>query len=253
MKRKTRVPVLGVEVTPMTADDVVSLLSIPPTTPKLIAAHNLHSTYLWRTDRLFYRFYGRCEYVVIDGRPVLTMLNFRSQSRLSVDYRIGSTDWIEQILSRKHRPVDRVYILGGSKDVLRKVLGRFASESPMMEVGGRDGYFEGHEEATVVAEIKAFAPDLVLVGLGMPKQEHFLESNLDDLPPAYYATVGGALDFIAGETSLAPRWVGRIGLEWLWRLVHEPRRLGRRYLIEPWRLVGLIVHELLPGGRSLWR
>ena len=71
----------------------------------------------------------------------------------------------------------------------------------------------------------------------MPLQETFVAATTPE-PPAIYATVGGAISYIAGVTTLAPRWLGGVGLEWAWRLLHSPRRLARRYLVEPVQFAG---------------
>jgi N-acetylglucosaminyldiphosphoundecaprenol N-acetyl-beta-D-mannosaminyltransferase len=116
-----------------------------------------------------------------------------------------------------------------------------------------DGWNEDLEEAAAawLAEQK---PQLVLVGLGMPLQEEMLRRRLGTLPPAIYCAVGGAIEQIAGIQKLAPRWLGRLGLEWAWRLVLHPRRVAYRVLGEPWVLLALLLRRRLqhrlsqPGG-----
>ncbi|MCA1379196.1 WecB/TagA/CpsF family glycosyltransferase, partial [Bradyrhizobium sp. IC4060] len=88
--------------------------------------------------------------------------------------------------------------------------------------------------------IRAHDPQLILVGMGMPLQEAFLTRNLAQMPNAYIATVGGAVDYVAGAAKLSPRWLGRFGLEWAWRFAHDPLRLYGRYLIEPVKLASAI-------------
>jgi hypothetical protein len=89
----------------------------------------------------------------------------------------------------------------------------------------------------------------VLVGMGMPLQERFLHDNRLDLPSAYYATVGGAIDYVAGEARLAPRFLGGAGLEWLWRFTNDPRRLFSRYFVEPVALFKLVAQDHLRDRR----
>ena len=76
--------------------------------------------------------------------------------------------------------------------------------------------------------------------MGMPRQERWIAENLDRLPDCVILSVGAAFDYEAGVQSAAPRWMGRAGLEWLYRLLHDPQRLFRRYCIEPWSLLPLI-------------
>ena len=113
---------------------------------------------------------------------------------------------------------------------------------PFVQYEGWDGESWSDEKAQSVCEaVTIFQPDLILVGLGMPLQEDFISRYQDALPPAVIATIGGAIDQISGAQAAAPRWLGRLGVEWFWRLVAHPKKLGPRYLVEPWKLMMLVV------------
>jgi len=90
--------------------------------------------------------------------------------------------------------------------------------------------------------------------MGMPRQEHWILDHLDQLPPCVICNVGALMELIAGSLPTPPRWVGRIGLEWLYRLLTNPRRVWRRYLLEPWALLPWLIQDLWnyrgPGGRK---
>jgi N-acetylglucosaminyldiphosphoundecaprenol N-acetyl-beta-D-mannosaminyltransferase len=98
----------------------------------------------------------------------------------------------------------------------------------------------------VLELIRQHNPDVLIVGMGMPRQERWLLANHDKLAAPVLLTSGAAIDYVAGEIPTPPRWLGPLGLEWLYRLASEPRRLWRRYLLEPWFAVALFV-------RDLWR
>ena len=100
-------------------------------------------------------------------------------------------------------------------------------------------------EDKAAAWLTGLAPQLVLLGLGMPLQEQVLRRRLAMLPPAVYCTVGGAIEQLAGVQKLAPRWIGRLGLEWAWRLLLHPQRVAYRVFAEPWVLLGLLVRRRL--------
>jgi N-acetylglucosaminyldiphosphoundecaprenol N-acetyl-beta-D-mannosaminyltransferase len=104
-------------------------------------------------------------------------------------------------------------------------------------------------EDSAATWLTEFRPQLVLLGLGMPLQEQVLTRRLATLPPAVYCAVGGAIEQIAGIQKLAPRWLGRLGLEWAWRLVLHPRRVAYRVFGEPWLLAGLLIRRRLQPGR----
>lgn len=241
-----RVPTafLDLEVTPMTKTDVVSWLSETDST-RLLLNHNLHSAYLHRIDPEFRSLYSRADRIVIDGMPIMHLARLRSSRKLKTSHRIGSTDWIE-VLHEAECP-GRLFIYGASSESNEGAVRRLKEslEPQGWAVDGVDGYVD---RQIAIDRIHRFGPTLVVVGLGMPLQERFLLEHLEDLPPATYATVGGAIDYVAGTSVLAPRWVGRLGLEWLWRLSLDPVRLGGRYLAEPVHLLSLTVRDKLKAG-----
>ncbi|MDP3379476.1 MAG: WecB/TagA/CpsF family glycosyltransferase, partial [Brevundimonas sp.] len=85
---------------------------------------------------------------------------------------------------------------------------------------------------------------VLLVGMGMPRQEIWIADHLDALPDCVVLNVGAAFDYEAGVQKAAPRWMGKAGLEWLYRLAVDPRRLFHRYCVEPWHLIGPIMDDL---------
>jgi N-acetylglucosaminyldiphosphoundecaprenol N-acetyl-beta-D-mannosaminyltransferase len=97
--------------------------------------------------------------------------------------------------------------------------------------GTRNGYWSPDEEAGVVAEIAASRADLLFVALPSPRKELFLEGYAEQLGVPFRMGVGGSFDVLAGRTSRAPKWLQRIGMEWSYRLLQEPRRMAKRYLV----------------------
>jgi len=95
----------------------------------------------------------------------------------------------------------------------------------------------------VTRAIAAFRPDLLMVGMGMPRQEAWVAAHVDALEVPAVLTCGACMDYVAGVVATPPRWAGRVGLEWGFRLIAEPRRLGYRYLVEPWSVARLFASE----------
>lgn len=230
---------LDITVTPATTQDVVRLVTERRSEHRLLLNHNLHSAYLFQTDSRFRDLYDRATAVLIDGAPILWLAR-RAHGRpgIRAAHRLGSTDWISSLPPSARL---KLFVYGARRESNAAAIAALKDRLHGWKVDGINGYAP---EDQVVARISSFQPDLVVVGLGMPRQEDFLSRRLQDLPPAMYATVGGAIDYIAGQNRLSPRWVGRYGAEWLWRLAHEPRRLGHRYVIEPFKLVPHVVKNL---------
>jgi N-acetylglucosaminyldiphosphoundecaprenol N-acetyl-beta-D-mannosaminyltransferase len=116
-----------------------------------------------------------------------------------------------------------------------------------------DGYFDSslnaEENAAVLQEIALFRPNVLLVGMGMPRQEIWILENLACIRSNTVFCCGALIDYVAGELATPPRWLGQIGLEWLYRLIVEPSRLWRRYLLEPWTVFRVVAKEWMTSTR----
>jgi N-acetylglucosaminyldiphosphoundecaprenol N-acetyl-beta-D-mannosaminyltransferase len=159
--------------------------------------------------------------------------------------RVTGIDLMFSMLERGSRHGYRVFCLGATDDVVSAVAARIATDYPGVKVVGvRNGYFTDEEEPAVAAEIAAADPDILFVAMTSPKKENFLGRWADRLPVRVYHGVGGSFDVMAGKVSRAPAlWQG-LGLEWLYRVKQEPRRLWRRYLVTNTLFVALVLREL---------
>lgn len=244
--QRYRVPLLGVEVTPLATNEFLISIdnAISEREKFFIAGHNLHSTYLYHSDVAFRDFYDRCSIVLLDGFPVWALLGSKrnSVSGSSGSTKLGSTDWIPQLDQLKN--LKRVAVVGATISSNQKFLEILEQQIPGLRTLGIDGeQWINRPTGPIISQLRDFCPDLVLVGLGMPLQEHFLEANWDQLPDSIYAAVGGAIDQVSGHQKNAPRLIGKLGVEWVWRLLSQPSRLSHRYLVEPWKLAFLLIRN----------
>lgn len=142
------------------------------------------------------------------------------------------------------------FLYGGAPGVAEKLKSRLEARFPGARIVGTFcppfRPLEGSEETALIAQVAAVQPDFFWVGLSTPKQEHFMRAYLPRLQTTVMLGVGAAFDFHAGTARQAPRWMQRSGLEWLFRLGMEPRRLWRRYLVNN----PLFVWKLLVGRKD---
>lgn len=252
------IPLAGVTVTPMTSPEVADYIDglIHQGRGAWIANHNLHSLYVHLTDVSFARTYRHADRVLIDGWPVLALARASRVGReLTTDHRIGSTDWLFRLLECSRRKLNIVAIGGTPTSSARaaEVVSRLHPQHTWIAF---DGYRFARRDK--VASLKSLdsaitGADLVVVGMGMPQQELWIEKNIAKLDRCVVANVGGCIDYLSGSQPLAPRWMGKMGCEWLFRLVHSPRRLFYRYVIEPQLLGFLLIRRALLQklGRSV--
>jgi N-acetylglucosaminyldiphosphoundecaprenol N-acetyl-beta-D-mannosaminyltransferase len=155
---------------------------------------------------------------------------------------------MQALLELAERRGYRVYFLGARADVLERAIERIHRLHPRLEiVGARNGYFSEHEDLAVSLAIRATRPDIVFVAISSPRKEYFLGEHGADLGAPFVMGVGGAIDVVAGATRRAPPLLQRLGLEWLFRLLQEPRRMFRRYAVTNARFAWLVGSALLDG------
>ena len=219
----------------------------------IIANHNLNSLALLRKHPRLQRFYARADLVEVDSTPLIHFAKLLGLHGKAF-HRCTYLDWRDHFWSLVDRNGWRVMYVGGEAEVVERARERLSSRYPGADIRVRDGYFDAAAGSAgndaVVEQVKAFAPHILFVGMGMPRQELWILDNLDALPDCAIFSVGAAFDYEAGAQKAAPRWMGSMGIEWLFRLVHDPKRLARRYLIEPWILSPLIVADLWTALRS---
>jgi N-acetylglucosaminyldiphosphoundecaprenol N-acetyl-beta-D-mannosaminyltransferase len=151
-----------------------------------------------------------------------------------VPYRMTGADWIWELAALCERSSHSLYLLGSEPPIAREAAARLRRWYPGLEVSGaHHGFFASdspHNER-VLEDIRDRRPAIVLVGMGSPKQELWVDRYADELGGAVVWTVGALFDYVSGHTPRAPRWLADNGLEWIFRLAIEPRRMWRRYLI----------------------
>lgn len=188
-----------------------------------------------------------CELVSADGQSVVWA------SRLLRDplpERVAGIDLMHALVELAERRGYRVYFLGAKADVLERAVERLRERHPRLVVAGaRDGYFGEDEEADVAAAIRASRADIVFVAMSSPRKEYFLGAHGAGLGAPFVMGVGGSIDVVAGVTRRAPVLWQRLGLEWLFRLLQEPRRMFRRYAVTNARFALLLGRALVTGHR----
>jgi len=166
-----------------------------------------------------------------DGKPVYLSGKIRGITELE---HIPGPDFFRKLLASEKSPKLRHYLYGGKTEVLERLVDSLKSRFPQADIVGYESppfrALTEAESTTVNERIRSVKPDVVWVGLGAPKQELWMASHWRALRPALLLGVGAAFDFHAGSINRAPVWMQNAGLEWVYRLGQEPKRLWKRYL-----------------------
>lgn len=198
--------------------------------------------------------YSRADLILADGAPLLWAASLRGHP---LPERVAGSDLVWTLAERAAREGRSLYLLGGAGEAASNAAERLRSRFPTLRIAGHSNPWlslppSPEEIEPIRRELSRVRPDLLFAGFGSPKQEYLLESLKDDLPATWMLGCGISLSFLAGDVPRAPRWMRRVGLEWVHRMMHEPRRLARRYIGGnlPFAL-GLLLkssRRRLPGG-----
>ena len=183
----------------------------------------------------------RCEVVNADGASMVMAAN---KLGVSLPERVAGIDLMWELCALAEREGHRVYLLGAKAEVVEKTAAVLAGKYPGMTICGyRDGYFGNDEFDAVIAEVEATKPDIVFVGITSPKKERLIERFRELGAKGAFVGVGGSFDVVSGNIPRAPMWMQRANLEWLFRMMQEPKRLVKRYVVGNTRFYLLLRKE----------
>lgn len=208
------------------------------TNQTIFACANPHSLVSMKSDAEFRRALEEAEIVVVDGVGVALaglVIRRRLGPRISgAEYHFGLCDLLNSLQGQGQRKF-RVFYFGSSTSVLEKIAQKFADEFPNLELCGTlsppFGEWDPHYDTELIDVINDAEPDVLWVGMTAPKQEKWVNRNRNRLNASVIGSIGAVFDFYAGTHPRAPRILREFGLEWLYRLCREPRRLWRRTIV----------------------
>jgi len=183
------------------------------------------------------------EYDIInsDGQSIVWASQFLGTP---LKERVAGIDLMENLVKLAHKRKYRVFLLGATAEVVKRVAETYSTEfDDQLIAGYRDGYFSAAEEVEVADQIAMSRPDMLFVAISSPKKELFLDKFKDVFDIPFVMGVGGSFDIVSGLTKRAPKWMQKNGLEWFYRVLQEPRRMWKRYLTTNALFVFLVIKE----------
>jgi N-acetylglucosaminyldiphosphoundecaprenol N-acetyl-beta-D-mannosaminyltransferase len=234
----------GLEVDPLTMPEVLRLAEdrLADRRQLQFGVVNAAKMVNLRRDALLRNALLSCDVMLADGQSVVWASRIL---RRPLPERIAGIDLFQELLGLAERTGRSVFLLGATPDVLAALRSNLATRFPALRIAGaRDGYFGPEESAEIAEQIRASGADMLFLGMTSPKKEIFLGSYGRLMAVPIMHGVGGSFDVLAGKTKRAPRLWQKLGLEWLYRVVQEPRRLWRRYLTTNTAFAWQLLQEL---------
>jgi N-acetylglucosaminyldiphosphoundecaprenol N-acetyl-beta-D-mannosaminyltransferase len=213
----------------MMLQDCLDARQNPDRHPKLVFASNGHAIALAARDEVFRFIFEQADIIHADGQAAV----FASRmTGTPIPERSATTDFIHDAAEIGSRHGLRFFLLGATEEANAEAAHILAETYPGLQVvGRRHGYFSRDEEEEICDEINLTLPDVIWVGLSVPREYEFAVRNKTRLSAGWLVTCGGCYNFITGTYPRAPRWMQAAGLEWLFRLAIEPKRLFWRYAV----------------------
>lgn len=222
----------GVKVDPLTKNELVNkILEFSEIGKhKMITYLNAHCLNIALKDEEYKKIVNLTDVVHADGISVVLALKFLGKF---LPERVNIFDFFDSLFTEIANRRLGLYFLGGKETAVRKAVDNLKKKFPSIKVlGFHNGYFEDSEEEEIIDEINILKPNILIIGMGIPKQEKWTYYHLNKMEVNLCWIAGNAMfDNLSGALKIPPKWVSRVGFQWLYRLFQEPKRLWRRYLI----------------------
>ncbi|MBC8388139.1 MAG: WecB/TagA/CpsF family glycosyltransferase [Actinobacteria bacterium] len=209
---------------------------------------NINAANIAYEQSWFLDFINRCPMVFCDGKGIQLGAYLSGKS---IPVQITYHTWMSQLLKFCEKNQYSLFFLGSKPGVYRGAIQKVLKKHPYLKINGYHGYFNKHgeENRAVIEKINKFQPNILIVGFGMPLQEKWIMENEDKIQTNIFLNGGAYLEWISGYQKQAPKWMTQTGFEWFYRLIREPRRLYKRYVIGNPLFIKRVIRERIKDGK----
>lgn len=243
------VKILGVEIDNITIEEAgqitKKLIENSNKRCELIVAPNVEFIMAAQKDKEFFDILNSAKLATPDSVGVEIAAKLQKKP---LKQRIPGQAYFRKVLDVGEKEGWTFYLLGGKGDTVIRAIENIKKIYPKLNViGAHEGFFEEDSEEDVIKEINELQPNVLFVGLGAPTQEKWIYKNKDLLKVDVAAGQGGTFDYEAGNIRRAPKWIQKIGVEWLWRLILQPSRIGRMMVLPIYLLKIIFTKDMTKG------
>ncbi|WP_242850132.1 WecB/TagA/CpsF family glycosyltransferase [Clostridium polynesiense] len=245
----TRVRMFDIEIDNLSWEELINTVDqalCDKSKSKYMLTVNVDHIVKMQEDKEFFNIYKEADYITADGVPIIWASKVIKKP---IKEKLSGSDIIPVILPMIEEKQYKMFFLGAAEGIAQQAADTIKSQYKNIQIVGTYSPSYGFEKnieenARIINMIKKAQPDLLLVGVGAPKQEKWIYKYKNDYNVPLSIGIGATFDFIAGNIKRAPKWMQRSGLEWFWRFMQEPKRLFRRYFIEDTQFIKILIKEI---------
>ena len=210
---------------------------------------NAGKVVLMQKDEKLYNSVTSCDIINADGQAIVWAVRFLGKK---IPERVAGVDLMQELIKLAYEKKYKCFLFGAREEVVKKVVDVYSHKyNPDIIAGYRNGYYSREEEPVIAKQIAESGAQLLFVAINSPKKENFLYEYKAILEKINFTMgVGGAFDVVAGVTRRAPLWMQRIGREWFFRFLQEPKKMWRRYLVGNLMFIWLVAREKIKFQNS---
>lgn len=241
--KNNRIKILNTEVDVLNMKETVELVDeyVKTKTPLHLMGVNADKINDLNKNKLMKRIVNSCGIINADGASVVLASKFLN---IPLPERVAGIDLMQDLIGLSEKKEYKIYLLGAKQVVVEKTAEVLKTKHPKLNVVGiHNGYFKEEDWYKISCEIKEKDPDFVFVGITSPLKEYLIEYLQNQGNSCVFMGVGGSFDVISGNIPRAPKWMQNNNLEWLFRVIQEPKRLFKRYLFGNFKFIKNVFKE----------
>lgn len=241
--KNERINILNTTIDVLTMKETIDLVEmyITTKTPLHLMGVNADKINEVNANKLMSEIVNKCGVINADGASVVLASKYLKKP---LPERVAGIDLMMNLVELADQKSYKIFLLGAKEEVVKKTKEKLIQKYPKLNIVGiRNGYFKEADWEMVSEQIEKTNPDLVFVGITSPIKEYLIEYLQNKGHKEVFMGVGGSFDVISGNIPRAPLWMQKMNLEWLFRMLHEPKRLFKRYLVGNTKFINAVIHE----------
>lgn len=246
--KNERITILNTTIDVLNVKETIDLVEeyVKTKTPLHLMGVNADKINEVNDNELMKEIVNKCGIINADGASVILASKYLNKP---LPERVAGVDLMQDLVKLSEEKGYSIYLLGAKQEVVEKTSEVLKNRYPKLKISGiHNGYFKESDWSDISKELKSLKPDFVFVGITSPIKEYLIEFLQNDGNDSVFMGVGGSFDVISGNIPRAPKWMQKCNLEWLFRVMQEPKRLFKRYFVGNRKFIKAVIKEKKKGN-----